>query len=133
VPAPFSRDLRIRIMAAITDGATTSAIAARFGVSHRTVRRYRQQIRDTGTIEPRPNRGRRAQLVIDAERLIEQLSEQPTATLADHCRAWTARTGQTVSVTTMWRAVRTVGWTRKKGQWQPGNGTRPPELPGARQ
>ena len=132
MPAPFSRDLRIRILDAITDGATTSLIAERFGVSHRTVRRYRQQIRDTGAIEPRPNRGRQAQLVIDADRLIEQLAEQPTATLDEHCRAWTARTGQAVSVTTMWRAIRTVGWTRKKGQWQPGNVTRPSGLPGAR-
>lgn len=132
MPAPLSRDLRERIMQAISAGSATSAIAARFRVSSRTVRRYRQQFRETGSIEPRPNRGRPPQVVFERERLLAQLTERPTATLAEHCQVWAASNDQTVSVTTMWRAIRAVGWTRKKGQWQPGNGTRPSGLPGAR-
>lgn len=132
MPAPFSRDLRERIMHAIAEGATTTTIAARFDVSPRTVRRYRQRLRDIGSLLPRPNRGRPRQFVLDRSMLIEQLSAWPTATLAEHCRMWATTTGQAVSVTTMWRAIHALGWTRKKGQWQPGNGTRPCGLPGAR-
>lgn len=132
MPAPFSRDLRTRIGRAIIAGAATGAIANRFGVSARTVRRYRRQLHATGSLAPRPTRGRPPQVVIERDRLIAQLTTQPMATLAAHCQAWTASTGQLVSATTMWRAIRAVGWTRKKGQWQPGNGTRPFGLPGAR-
>jgi transposase len=62
--------------------------------------------------------------------LVAQLQLHPTDTLAQHCQRWEAVHGVRVSLATMSRAIQRVGWTRKKGQWQPGNGTGPPALPG---
>lgn len=122
MPAPFSRDLRERIIQAIEQGGSSRTIAERFEVSERTITRYRRCYQETGSLHPRPNHGRPARLVIESDRLGQQLTEHPTATLAEHCRHWSSHTGQPVSITTMWRAIRGLGWTRKKDSGSPGTG-----------
>lgn len=103
---PYSHDLRARIIAAVEAGQRTGEVAARFAVSDRTVRRYRQGLRERGSLAPRPIPGGR--------RLLGQLEADPDATLAAHCQTWQARTGQRVSLTTMHRAIRRLDWTVKK-------------------
>ena len=130
MPAPYSLDLRERIVHAVEQGLSSSEVARRFNVSQRSVNRYtRQHLLQTGTLVPGLNRGRPRSLV-EAERLIAQLEQAPTATLAQHCASWAAQSGQSVSIPTMWRAIRWLGWTRKKGRWQPVNGTTMSGLPG---
>jgi hypothetical protein len=62
-----------------------------------------------------------------------QLHLHPADPLAEHCRRWEAVHGVHVSIATMSRAIRRVGWTRKKGHWQPGNATRQHDMPGGAQ
>jgi transposase len=46
--------------------------------------------------------------------LWKQLEENDEATLERHCELWEERGGAMVSVSTMSRAVRKLGWTFKK-------------------
>lgn len=111
---PYSRDLRERIIAALAAGQRTGAVAARFAVSDRTVRRYRQVLRERGSLAPRPIPGRPCLLANQEAALLAQLQADPDATLAEHCQRWAARTGQRLSLATMHRAIRRLAWTVKK-------------------
>lgn len=129
MPAPYSLDLRERVVHAVEQGLSSSEVARRLNVSQRTVNRYTRQQLQTGTLVPAPNHGRPRSMT-ESEHLRTQLEQAPTATLAEHCASWAARSGQSVSIPTMWRAIRRLGWTRKKGRWQPGNATSRSGLPG---
>ena len=54
----YSLDLRQRIVAALDAGKRPSEVAAQFSVGVSTVKRYRQQRRDTGRLDPRFSPGR---------------------------------------------------------------------------
>jgi hypothetical protein len=43
-----------------------------------------------------------------------QLEADPDGRLIDHCRCWYQRTGHALSVATLHRARRALGWTHKK-------------------
>lgn len=111
---PYSRDLLERIMVALAAGQRTGLVAARFAVSDRTVRRYRQQLRERGSLTPEPLPGRRRLTAGREAELLAQLRADPDATLTEHCRTWRARTGQRLSLATMQRAIRRLDWTIKK-------------------
>jgi transposase len=53
-----------------------------------------------------------------------QLEANDDATLERHCELWEERRGAAVSVATMSRAVRKLGWTRKKDRWEPPSATK---------
>ncbi len=46
--------------------------------------------------------------------LLEQLTAQPDASLTELGKRWATATGEQVSVMTVWRTVKRLGWTRKK-------------------
>ncbi len=82
---PFSLDLRSRIITALEAGQSTAAVAERFQVSPRTVRRYRQRWQNLGTVDPQPHPGRHRRIRSDAEALLrEQVLAAPDATLREH-------------------------------------------------
>lgn len=111
---PYSHDLRQRIIAALASGQRTGEVAARFVVSDRTVRRYRQVLRERGSLAPRPIPGGRRLLAGREAELLAQVQADPDATLAEHGRTWQTRTGQRLSLATMHRAIRRLDWTVKK-------------------
>ena len=123
---PFSEDLRERIVhAVLVDGLTSREVADRFQVSQRTVTRYCQLYRETGDLTPKRSTGRpRLFTSGDEAALIGQLRTTPTATLRELRVWWHERSGHTSSLMTIWRMIRRVGWTRKKGRWWPVNETR---------
>ncbi len=111
----YSLDLRRKIPEAIDRGLSQATVAATFGVSTDTIRRYLRRREQTGSVAASPIPGRPAQLgdALDAG-LVAQLTAHPDATVAEHCRVWHATTGQTVSEPTMRRAIQRAGWTFKK-------------------
>jgi transposase len=124
-------DLRDRVMAAVDAGTPITTVARQFLLHRSTVYRYLAQRQARGTLVPRTSPGRRRTITAtDEARLVAQLQQAPTATLADHCRSWEQTTGSRLSPATLSRAIRRVGWTRKKGQWQPASVTLSSELPG---
>lgn len=121
----YSPDLRAKILAAVDAGMTITTAAKTFGVGEETIRRYRKLRTETGSLNPRPHPGRPPRIRPEQmEHLWTQLVEHPTAILAEHCDLWEQRTGMRVGITTMYHAIRRVGWTRKKDRWVPPSGTR---------
>ncbi len=111
----YSTDLRQRILAAVQAGDSKSAVARRFCVERSTVRRYLHQWEQTGSLVPQPIPG--ASPTIAPEHypaLLTQLRALPDATLEAHCDCWEREHGVRVSISTMSRAQRRAGWTRKK-------------------
>ena len=114
----YSKDLRLRVLAAVDRGVPRTEIVRTFGVSLATIGRYVRRRRETGEVAPRPSPGRRPSICNSAEErraLWEQLEVNPEeATLEEHCELWERKRGVRVSVPTMCRAIRRLGWTYKQ-------------------
>lgn len=63
--------------------------------------------------------------------LWRQLEDNREATLERHCELWERERGVRVSVATISRAVRGLGWTYEQRRWEPPNETRKSEALGA--
>jgi len=80
--APYSQDLRDRVLAAYDRGMPTKKIAETFSVSPAWARMIKQRRRETGETTPRPMGGATV-IKIDRARLAELVREQPDATLKE--------------------------------------------------
>lgn len=110
---PYSKDLRERVAAAVDQGeGSRREIARRFRVSLTFVFRLLRRRHDAGTLEPKPHGGCPPPTLgpDELQRLAELIREQPDATL-ERLRQ---RGGFRCSLTTIWRALRRRGLTRKK-------------------
>jgi len=90
-----------------------------------------KQWRETATLEAKPIPGRPSRklgpLQVD---LNQMLAADPDATLEQHCQTWEHLHGIKVSISTMSRAIKRLGWTRKKRRWELPSGTKPHAAPG---
>jgi transposase len=113
VMGTYSKDLRERVAAAVDHGeGSQREIARRFRVSLTFVFRLLRRRRDAGTLDPKPHGGGppRALDSDQLQRLAELIRKQPDATL-EQLRE---QGGFRCSLTTLWRALRRLGLTRKK-------------------
>lgn len=112
----YSSDLRERIIKAFDSGLPKSVVCRTFQVSRSTLNSYLELRRDTGDIKPRPSGGDRRSEIAPADypALRAQLQASPDATLVEHCDTWERSHGVRLSIFAMCRAIRRVGWTRKK-------------------
>ena len=112
--APYSLDLRVRVLADWDAGMKAEEVAAKYRVSRAWVHRLVQRRRETGEIGPRPQtkfRGRR--LDADQEdRLRMLVTAQPDRTLAELRDALST----TASLATIWRALGRLDFTVKKNR-----------------
>ena len=51
---PYSKDLRLRVLAAVDRGMPRAEAARVFGVSASSIRRYLRLRRETGDVDPKP-------------------------------------------------------------------------------
>jgi len=128
----YSADLRERLLRAIDAGLGQAEAARLFGVGTTTIKRWKRQRRETGTLAPKPRPGR-TPLIGPAQRtaLEAQVRAAPDATLAEHCATWERERGVRVSEATMSRALARLGWPLKKRPSSPASATRRPGRPGA--
>jgi transposase len=128
----YSEDLRKRVVDAVEQGYPRTEIVKLLGVSLATIKRYLKQHRETGHIKAKiiPGRTPKKLAALQAG-IVDQLRAAPDVSLERHCGRWEQTHGIRVSRWTMSEAIRRVGWTRKKSLWQPANGTRRNEQPGA--
>lgn len=118
----YSADLREHVLRAVDAGENRADVLRLFGISRATLKRYLKQRRETGTVSAKPHPGRPPKKSAPLQaRLREQLELHNDATLATHCQLWQDQSGQAVSQSTMSRAIRKLGWTRKKRRWVPPN------------
>jgi transposase len=112
--APYSMDLRSRVLRDADAGLPSKAIAAKYAVSRAWVDRVKQRRRETGEITPRKQttfRGR--SLSPDQEtRLVALITLQPDATLAELRAALPTQ----AALSTLWRAIGRRGLTLKKNR-----------------
>lgn len=111
----YSQDQRERVLRAIDQGKTRKEIVEALGVSLATIKRYLKQRRETGHVKPKANPGRPPKKRESLEAGLEsQLRAHPNLSLERHCELWEQAHGEQVSRWTMIRAIRRLGWTRKK-------------------
>ena len=114
--APYSMDLRTRVLRDSDAGMESKDLATKYAVSRAWVDRLKQRRRETGEVAPRKQtkfRGRT--LTTDQEeRLVGLITARPDATLAELREALPTA----AALSTIWRAIDRRKLTVKK------NGTR---------
>ena len=113
----YSVDLRERVVKAVVDkGWTWERATETLGVSVSSVSRFLAAPRAGRSPVPRASSGRAALLRLPEHlaALREHLESEPDAERAERCAHLAATEGVFVSVPTLWRATRALGWTRKK-------------------
>ena len=130
----YSLDLRLKVLDAVDRGIPRKEVVRTFGVSMPTLERYlRRRRRRSGDLAPKPSPGRTPSICASVEErraLWAQLEANAEATLERHCELWEKGRNVKVSVSTMSRAVRRLGWTFKKSRWVPPSGTKKREVLG---
>jgi transposase len=82
--APYSMDLRVRMLADRDAGIAAKEVAAKFRVSHSWVNRLVQRRRETGEVGPRPQRIFKKQALAGQEHQLRALvAAKPDQTLAE--------------------------------------------------
>ena len=113
--APYSMDLRTRVLADCEAGLAAKDVAAKFRVSRSWVNRLVQRRRETGEVGPRPQTVFKKQAFAGQEdRLRSLVAAQPDRTLAELREVLQSA----ASLSSVWRALDRLQITFKK------NGTR---------
>ena len=115
----YSKDLRLRTLAAIDRGVPRREVQVLFGVSRSTVKRWLKRRSQTGGVETMKIPGRPS---VKGEALREwlpgQLKSNPDLTLREHCEAFEDESGLEVSEATMSRNIASLPgeWSLKKSR-----------------
>lgn len=110
---PYSMDLRERVLADFDGGMGNNAVARKYRVSDRWVYKLRRQREETGDIAPRRGKtGPQPKLAEHTERLLQLVEEHPDATLEE----LRDKLGVPVCPTTLWKTLKRLGVTFKKGR-----------------
>lgn len=112
---PLSMDLRWRLLAAIDDGLSCRAAAARFGVAPSTAIRWQARRRDMGTFAAKPQGGDvRSRRIEERAADILAIWEARKDISLEELRLALADAGLVVSVAGLHRFFVRRGMTRKK-------------------
>ena len=115
----YSEDLRKKIVQALGRAVTKTQAARTFGVSRSSVKRYAKLAEEGRPLAPKKRPGLRPKLDGSAQRLLEKdLEERPAVTLAQRREFLRRARGVSVSESTVSRALRRLGWSRKKDRWE---------------
>ena len=112
-PAVFSMDLKMRIFEACLAGESGCQVAKRFKVSPAFVNRMMKRYRETGSIVvlEKEKRGPKFRLIQKhLDKLRKMLAENPGLC----AREYRDKLRLDVSILTVWRALRRLGFTNKK-------------------
>jgi len=122
---PYSKDLRMKILAACDRGMPRREVARIFGVSEPTIRRYLRLRRETGSVDPRPVPGPPARKggALEAA-LPAQVGRNPDLTLEEHRELFEDEHGTKVSTATVSRAFKRLGLPLKKSPSRPPSATK---------
>jgi transposase len=114
MPAPYSQDLRERVIGFMALGGSARAAATRFDVSVSSALRWGQRWRAEGHARPRTMGGdRRSRLSEHRARVLQLIAQQPDLTLQE-IRSALAACGITVALSTVYRFLAAQNLTLKK-------------------
>jgi transposase len=115
MPAPYSQDLRERVIGFMALGGSARAAATRFDVSVSSASRWVQRWRAEGHVRPRAMGGdRRSRLSEQRARVLQLIAQQPDMTLQEIRSALAAACEITVGLSTVHRFLAAQNLTRKK-------------------
>ena len=111
--APYSMDLRKRVVRAWDSGMDAESVAAKYEVSRAWVHRLLQRRRETGSIAPRKQTKFRRRVLADQDaRLAALIAARPDATLAELREALPT----SAALSTLWQAIDRLQLTVKKNR-----------------
>jgi transposase len=111
--APYSMDLRERVVRAWDTSGDAEEVATTFGVSRAWVHRLVQRRRETGSIAPRQQTKFRSRVLAGQEaRLASLIAARPDATLAELREALPT----TAALSTLWLEIDRLGLSLKKNR-----------------
>jgi transposase len=115
MPAPYSKDLRTRALAAAADrgDADLAEVARRFNISESILNLWRRIQREEGRVEAKPHSGGPAPKLKAAEEtwLREAVAEKNDCTLEEYGLRLGEATGTTVSISTLSRGMKRLSST----------------------
>ena len=115
---PYSEDLRTRIVSAVEGGMSKSEAARLFGVSISSVKRYCSLAANEESLAPRKGGGRPPKTNAAVARLLEEdVSRRPYAAVWERAALLCAVSGVALSVSTVRRLLRRLGFSQKNGAW----------------
>ena len=109
----YSIDLRERVLQALDEGLSKSAAHRLFHISRSTVDHWLALREQTGSLAPRAVRSTRTRQLQGAA-FEEFVRAQSHATLGEMSQAWQQQTGVSLTAMSFSRALRRLGWSRKK-------------------
>jgi transposase len=104
----YSKDLRIRAVAAVERGIPRREVLETFSISLTTLKRWLRMRREGKDLSPGLSTGRRRRILssLQEKRLLwGQLKDNDNATLERHCQLWEEKTGVRVSISAMSPAI----------------------------
>jgi transposase len=114
MPAPYSTDLRQRVLAACAaHEASRAEVARRYRIGASTLYRWLQAEREEGRTAAKPHAGGPVSQ-FDAALLRQLYGEQPDATLGEVATRYEAQTHVPISVSSIERFVQVLDLRRKK-------------------
>jgi transposase len=114
---PYSKDLRLKVLAALDRGMPRAEAAEVFGVSVPSIKRWLRLRRRTGDVSPKPAREPRARKGAALEAALPgQVRENHDATLEEHRGAFEEAHGVRVSTASVSRALKRLGLPLKKSR-----------------
>jgi transposase len=119
--APYSQDLRQRVLGAYDSGKQTKEISQTFAISPAWARRVKQVRREKNRTAPLPMGGVRV-IKVDLEQLRKLVEQQPDATIPElHQRLGTQRCSESA----VGMALQRLGLSFKKRRFMPPSRTGP--------
>ena len=115
MPAPYSQDLRERVIGFMALGGSARKAAVRFDISVSSAIRWAQRWRAEGQARPRAMGGdRRSRLGEHRAKVLQLVAQQPDLTLREIRSALAASCGITVGLSTVHRFLGAHNLTLKK-------------------
>lgn len=122
---PYSEDLRARIVAAVESGMPKSEAARLFDVGLSSVKRYCRLAARQQPLAPRKGGGRPPKTNAAIARLLEEdVGKRPYAAVWERVTFLRAASGVALSVSTVRRLLRRLGFSQKNGAWVRESATR---------
>jgi transposase len=110
-----SAEVRGLALAALERGEKRTQVSGLLEVPVGTLDRWRREFRRSGKNVPAARGHKRAAFpAANLPRLEAQLRSCPDATLQQQAATWRQNTGQNASRSSVQRALKTLGWSRKK-------------------
>ena len=114
MPAPYSYDLRLRVMDAVLGGIPYAEVTRRFRVSNSTILRWVRRLRENGSYAALPMGGKKPFVLADElSWLLSRIAVKPDLTLRELLAELHGR-GIEVSSFALWHIVRRAGLRFKK-------------------